>query len=72
MIANFFSFLCAVSENHSKGGEKKIPEDEDFSHSVNSVTKFVSLSIGDEFSGVVSHIQSPDTFFCQRMQSARK
>ncbi|KAL9847141.1 tudor domain-containing protein 1 isoform 5-T5 [Geothlypis trichas] len=61
-----------VSENHSKGGEKKIPEDEDFSHSVNSVTKFVSLSIGDEFSGVVSHIQSPDTFFCQRMQSARQ
>ncbi|NXL26084.1 TDRD1 protein, partial [Setophaga kirtlandii] len=62
----------SVSENHSKGGEKKIPEDEDSSHSVNSITKFVSLSIGDEFSGVVSHIQSPDTFFCQRMQSARQ
>ncbi|NWT23512.1 TDRD1 protein, partial [Cardinalis cardinalis] len=62
----------SVSENHSKGGEKKVPEDEDSSHYVNSVTKFVSLSIGDEFSGVVSHIQSPDTFFCQRMQSARQ
>ncbi|XP_066411263.1 LOW QUALITY PROTEIN: tudor domain-containing protein 1 [Molothrus aeneus] len=61
-----------VSENHSKGGEKKIPEDEDSSHNVNSITKFVSLSIGEEFSGVVSHIQSPDTFFCQRMQSARQ
>ncbi|NXQ76446.1 TDRD1 protein, partial [Quiscalus mexicanus] len=62
----------SVSENHSKGGEKKIPEDEDSSHNVNSITKFVSLSIGEEFSGVVSHIQSPDTFFCQRMQSARQ
>uniref|UniRef100_A0A8C5J1N6 Tudor domain containing 1 n=1 Tax=Junco hyemalis TaxID=40217 RepID=A0A8C5J1N6_JUNHY len=55
-----------------KGGEKNIPEDEDSSHCLNSITKFVSLSIGDEFSGVVSHIQSPDTFFCQRMQSARQ
>ncbi|NXF17947.1 TDRD1 protein, partial [Rhodinocichla rosea] len=72
LIGNLFSFLCAVSENHSKGGEKKIPEDEDSSHCVNSITKFISLSIGDEFSGVVSHIQSPDTFFCQRMQSARQ
>ncbi|KAF2981222.1 hypothetical protein EK904_014573, partial [Melospiza melodia maxima] len=62
----------SVSENHSKGGEKNIPEDEDSSHCVNSITKFVSLNIGDEFSGVVSHIQSPDTFFCQRMQSARQ
>ncbi|NXQ12103.1 TDRD1 protein, partial [Peucedramus taeniatus] len=72
LICNLFSFLCAVSENHSKGGEKKIPEDEDSPHCANSVAKFVSLSIGDEFSGVVSHIQNPDTFFCQRMQSARQ
>uniref|UniRef100_A0A8C9NPU4 Tudor domain containing 1 n=1 Tax=Serinus canaria TaxID=9135 RepID=A0A8C9NPU4_SERCA len=63
---------CLLSENHLKGGEKKIPEDEDSSDCVNSVTKFVSLSIGDEFSGVVSHIQSPDIFFCQRMQNARQ
>ncbi|XP_058698038.1 tudor domain-containing protein 1 [Poecile atricapillus] len=59
-----------VSENHSKGSEKKMLEDEDSSHCTNSVAKFVSLSTGDEFSGVVSHIQNPDTFFCQRMQSA--
>ncbi|RLW02199.1 hypothetical protein DV515_00007381, partial [Chloebia gouldiae] len=61
-----------VSENHSKGSEKKIPEDEDSFHCANSIAKFVSLSIGEEFSGVVSHIQNPDTFFCQRMQSARQ
>ncbi|NXO12437.1 TDRD1 protein, partial [Oriolus oriolus] len=63
----------SVSENHSKGSEKKILEDEDCTHRcTNSVAKFVSLSVGDEFSGVVSHIQNPDTFFCQRMQSARQ
>ncbi|XP_027504010.1 tudor domain-containing protein 1 [Corapipo altera] len=59
-----------VSENHSKGSEKKIPEDEDSLHCANSVAKCVSLSIGDKFSGVVSHIQNPDTFFCQQMDNA--
>ncbi|NWW15959.1 TDRD1 protein, partial [Falcunculus frontatus] len=62
----------SVSENHSKGSEKKVPENEDSPPCANSIAKFVSLSIGDEFSGVVSHIQNPDTFFCQRMQSARQ
>ncbi|NWV19715.1 TDRD1 protein, partial [Origma solitaria] len=61
-----------LSENHSKGSEKKTTEDEDSPHCANSVVKFVSLSIGDEFTGVVSHIENPDTFFCQRMQSARQ
>ncbi|RMC11371.1 hypothetical protein DUI87_11490 [Hirundo rustica rustica] len=61
-----------VTENDSKGSEKNLPEDEDPPHCANSIAKFVSLSIGDEFSGVVSHIQNPDTFFCQRMQNARQ
>ncbi|NXY00886.1 TDRD1 protein, partial [Pteruthius melanotis] len=72
LTGNLFSFLCTVSENHSKGTEKKKLENEDSPHCANSIAKFVSLSIGDEFSGVVSHIQNPDTFFCQRMQSARQ
>ncbi|XP_066179640.1 tudor domain-containing protein 1 [Sylvia atricapilla] len=61
-----------VSENHSKGSDKKFPEDEDSPHCADSVAKFVSLSIGDEFSGVVSHIKNPDTFFCQQMHNARQ
>ncbi|NXF00676.1 TDRD1 protein, partial [Smithornis capensis] len=61
-----------VSENHSKGSEKKIPETEESPQCANSVAKCVSLSIGDEFSGVVSHIQDPDTFFCQQLNSARQ
>ncbi|NXK38773.1 TDRD1 protein, partial [Piprites chloris] len=60
----------SVSENHSKGREKKIPEDEDSLHCANSAAKCVSLSIGDQFSGVVSHIENPGTFFCQKMDSA--
>ncbi|XP_050195341.1 tudor domain-containing protein 1 [Myiozetetes cayanensis] len=61
-----------VSENHSKGSEKKIPEDEDSLHCANSIPKCVSLSIGDQFFGVVSHIQNPGTFFCQQLDSARQ
>ncbi|NWQ64424.1 TDRD1 protein, partial [Neopipo cinnamomea] len=60
----------SVSENHSKGSEKKITEDEDFLHCANSIAKCLSLSIGDQFSGVVSHIQNPGTFFCQQLDSA--
>ncbi|NXG07303.1 TDRD1 protein, partial [Sakesphorus luctuosus] len=61
-----------VSENHSKGSEKKIPKDEDSLHWAYSVVKYVSLNIGDEFCGVVSHIENPETFFCQRMDNARQ
>ncbi|NXA11764.1 TDRD1 protein, partial [Sapayoa aenigma] len=59
-----------LSENHPKGREKKIPEAEESPHCATAVAKFVSLSIGDEFSAVVSHVQDPDTFFCQQMNNA--
>ncbi|NXO57607.1 TDRD1 protein, partial [Aramus guarauna] len=61
-----------VSENHSKESKEKIPEDEEFLHSAHSVAECVSVSIGDEFSGVVSCIQNPENFFCQQMHSARQ
>ncbi|NXG22244.1 TDRD1 protein, partial [Grallaria varia] len=63
--------IKAYSEYPSKGSKKKIPEDEDFQWA-NSGAKYVSLNIGDEFCGVVSHIENPDTFFCQRMDNARQ
>ncbi|NXR52299.1 TDRD1 protein, partial [Hippolais icterina] len=72
LIGKLFSFLCAVSENHSKGSGKELPQGEGSPHCANSVAKFVSLSIGEEFFGVVSHVQNPDTFFCQQMQNARQ
>ncbi|NWT54132.1 TDRD1 protein, partial [Erythrocercus mccallii] len=62
----------SISENHSKGSKKKLLEDEDSPHCADSAAKFVSLNIGDEFFGVVSHFKNPDTFFCQQMQNARQ
>ncbi|NWR86185.1 TDRD1 protein, partial [Furnarius figulus] len=64
--------LKTKSENPSKGSKKKIPEDEDSLLWANSVAKCVSLSIGDEFCGAVSHIQNPGSFFCQQMDNARQ
>ncbi|KAK2099027.1 Tudor domain-containing protein 1 [Saguinus oedipus] len=36
------------------------------------IPKVLSLNIGDEFCGVVAHIQTPEDFFCQQLQSGRK
>ncbi|KFW68477.1 Tudor domain-containing protein 1, partial [Pygoscelis adeliae] len=68
---SFFSPICTVSENHSKGSKEKIPEDEEF-HCANSVAECVSVCIGDAFSGVVSCVQNPENFFCQQIHSARQ
>ncbi|NXU57800.1 TDRD1 protein, partial [Turnix velox] len=59
-----------VSENHSKGSKEKIPKDGEFLPCANSVTERISLSIGDEFSGVVSCVRSPGDFFCQQINNA--
>lgn len=36
------------------------------------IPKVLTLNIGDEFCGVVSHIQTPEDFFCQKLQNGRK
>ncbi|XP_006920906.1 tudor domain-containing protein 1 [Pteropus alecto] len=36
------------------------------------IPKVLTLNIGDEFCGVVSHIQTPEDFFCQKLQSGHK
>ncbi|XP_057593462.1 tudor domain-containing protein 1 isoform X2 [Hippopotamus amphibius kiboko] len=36
------------------------------------IPKVLTLNVGDEFCGVVAHIQSPEDFFCQQLQSGRK
>ncbi|XP_074089737.1 tudor domain-containing protein 1 isoform X6 [Macrotis lagotis] len=38
----------------------------------NLIPKVLSLNVGDEFCGVVAHIQSPEDFFCQQLQSGRQ
>ncbi|XP_051002804.1 tudor domain-containing protein 1 isoform X5 [Acomys russatus] len=34
--------------------------------------KVLTLNVGDEFCGVVAHIQTPEDFFCQQLQSGHK
>lgn len=36
------------------------------------IPKVLTLSVGDEFCGVVAHIQTPEDFFCQQLQSGRE
>ncbi|XP_012788984.2 tudor domain-containing protein 1 [Sorex araneus] len=36
------------------------------------IPKVLTLNVGDEFCGVVAHIQTPDDFFCQQLQSGHK
>lgn len=36
------------------------------------IPKVLTMNVGDEFCGVVAHIQTPEDFFCQQLQSGRK
>nr|XP_021486660.1 tudor domain-containing protein 1 [Meriones unguiculatus] len=36
------------------------------------IPKVLTLSVGDEFCGVVAHVQTPEDFFCQQLQSGHK
>lgn len=36
------------------------------------IPKVLTLNVGDKFCGVVAHIQTPEDFFCQQLQSGRK
>ncbi|XP_077655108.1 tudor domain-containing protein 1 isoform X6 [Urocitellus parryii] len=36
------------------------------------IPKVLTVNVGDEFCGVVAHIQTPEDFFCQQLQSGHK
>uniref|UniRef100_A0A8C5KK42 Tudor domain-containing protein 1 n=1 Tax=Jaculus jaculus TaxID=51337 RepID=A0A8C5KK42_JACJA len=36
------------------------------------IPRVLTLNVGDEFCGVVAHIQTPEDFFCQQLQSGHK
>ncbi|NWR58385.1 TDRD1 protein, partial [Bucorvus abyssinicus] len=59
-----------VAKKHSKGSKEKTPEDEEFRYSGSSDVKYVSVCIGDTFTGMVSCIRSPENFFCQQIHGA--
>ncbi|KGL76965.1 Tudor domain-containing protein 1, partial [Tinamus guttatus] len=71
LISNlFFPLHVCVLAKCSKGDKEKLPEDKELLHTTDSVAKCVPVCVGDVFSGVVSHIQTPENFFCQQMHSA--
>uniref|UniRef100_A0A8C6ZUL4 Tudor domain containing 1 n=1 Tax=Nothoprocta perdicaria TaxID=30464 RepID=A0A8C6ZUL4_NOTPE len=58
------------SKNNAMGTDS--PRDKELVLNTDAVAKCVSVCIGDVFSGVVSHIQTPENFFCQQMQSGHR
>ncbi|XP_067393272.1 tudor domain-containing protein 1 isoform X2 [Emydura macquarii macquarii] len=59
-------------EKDSEGEREKTAEDKELVHSSDLTIKVVPVSVGDTFSGVVAHIQTPEDFFCQQMHNGRQ
>ncbi|NXD08450.1 TDRD1 protein, partial [Nothocercus nigrocapillus] len=72
MLSFAVDVILPDSENSSKGNKEQVPEDKELLHTADSVAKCVSVCIGDVFSGVVSHIQTPENFFCQQMHNGHR
>ncbi|NXT77158.1 TDRD1 protein, partial [Zapornia atra] len=62
--------LGNLSENISKGSKEERPEDEELSHFVNPVVVCISVCVGEVFSGLVSFVENPESFFIQQMRNA--
>ncbi|XP_050778065.1 tudor domain-containing protein 1-like isoform X2 [Gopherus flavomarginatus] len=60
-----------VLQKDSEGEREKTAEDELVQISDLAI-KVVSVSVGDTFSGVVAHIQTPEDFFCQQMHNGHQ
>ncbi|XP_075791548.1 tudor domain-containing protein 1 isoform X4 [Pelodiscus sinensis] len=61
-----------VLQNNSEGKRDKTAEDKEMIHNNDLTIKVVSVSMGEKFSGVVAHIQTPEDFFCQQMHNGRQ
>ncbi|XP_043374938.1 tudor domain-containing protein 1 isoform X1 [Dermochelys coriacea] len=59
-------------QKDSEGEREKTAEDEKLVHNSDLAIKVFSVSVGDTFSGVVAHIQTPEDFFCQQMHNGRQ
>ncbi|XP_063100841.1 tudor domain-containing protein 1 isoform X2 [Cavia porcellus] len=73
--------LKAKGQNSKKQcADQSLPEDVGMMTAENKVgidksdliPKVLTLNVGDEFCGVVAHIQTPGDFFCQQLQSGHK
>lgn len=77
----WFFFKCNETKiTYFSVFEEGLPEDVGMMTAENKVgidksdliPKVLTLNVGDEFCGVVAHIQTPGDFFCQQLQSGRK
>uniref|UniRef100_A0A8C3RVY7 Tudor domain containing 1 n=1 Tax=Chelydra serpentina TaxID=8475 RepID=A0A8C3RVY7_CHESE len=53
-------------------GEEKTAEDKELVHIRDLAIEVVSISVGDTFSGVVAHIETPEDFFCHQTHNGRQ
>ncbi|KAM6184776.1 tudor domain-containing protein 1 [Rhynchocyon petersi] len=61
-----------ADQTNSEDAGKVIAEDKTIVNRSDLIPKVLTVNVGDEFCGVVSHIQTPDDFFCQQLQSGHK
>ncbi|KAM9197134.1 tudor domain-containing protein 1 [Dugong dugon] len=62
----------SADQNHSEDAGKMTNEDKIVVDRSDLIPKVLTLNVGDEFCGVVAHIQTPEDFFCQQLQSGHK
>ncbi|XP_023585660.1 tudor domain-containing protein 1 [Trichechus manatus latirostris] len=62
----------SADQNHSEDAGKMTTEDKIVVDRSDLIPKVLTLNVGDEFCGVVAHIQTPEDFFCQQLQSGHK
>uniref|UniRef100_A0A7M4EVX9 Tudor domain containing 1 n=1 Tax=Crocodylus porosus TaxID=8502 RepID=A0A7M4EVX9_CROPO len=60
------------SEKSSEGNKGIMSENKRLNHNSHLTIKAITLTVGDKFSGIVSHIQNPEDFFCQQLHNARQ
>ncbi|XP_008585588.1 PREDICTED: tudor domain-containing protein 1 [Galeopterus variegatus] len=72
--------LKLIGQNSKQNADQSDPEDVGKMTAENKIVvdksnlipKVLTLNVGDEFCGMVAHIQTPEDFFCQQLQSGHK
>ncbi|XP_062957676.1 tudor domain-containing protein 1 [Cynocephalus volans] len=72
--------LKPIGQNSKQNADQSDPEDVGKMTAENKIVvdksnlipKVLTLNVGDEFCGMVAHIQTPEDFFCQQLQSGHK
>ncbi|XP_012578955.1 PREDICTED: tudor domain-containing protein 1 [Condylura cristata] len=62
----------SADESDPEGVRKMTAENKVVIDRSDLIPKVLALDVGDEFCGVVAHVQTPEDFFCQQLQSGHK